>query len=347
VRGLLRVTVTGFGLAAILILTLAAFGLPVAESVRLMGAGAFGDKFGVARTLVAATPLLLTGLGVVVAWRAGMYNIGGEGQFIVGGVCGATFARPLLGMAHPPTALLTGGILVSAVVGGAAYGLLAGWMRVKRGVDVVIATILLNFVAQQILSYAVTGPLRERDGTLPQTDALPTAAMLLRPDRQTDLHAGVALAALAAVLVWALLYRTRPGLVLRIVGDNPRAARANRLNADATQLWAMALSGGLCGLAGAIEYLGIAGQVGTDFSRNWGFLGIPVALLGGLHPLGLVASALVFGGLLAGSTNLARFSAGGDTLIYVVQGAAVLGLVALSGWRLPTRAPVRASEETA
>jgi simple sugar transport system permease protein len=339
-----RALLTGFGLLAILVLTLAIFGLPIVDSLKLMASGALGDKFGISRTLVKMTPLLLTGLGVVVAWRGGMYNIGGEGQFIVGGVSGAAVARVLMN-GHAPTAVLTGGVLVSALLGGAAYGSLAGWLKIRRGVDVVISTILLNFVAAQILSYCVTGPLREPGSTLPLTEQLPKAAMLWQPDRQMDLNAGILIALVMACVIWAFLFRTKPGFILRIVGDNPRAARANRLDAQATQLLAMAISGGLCGLAGAVEYLGISGQIGNGFSQNWGFLGIPVALLGALHPLGLIFSSLVFGGLLAGSTNLARFTTAGDTLIYIVQGAAVLGLVALGAVKFKANRPALATEE--
>lgn len=330
-------------LLAILVLTFAIFRIPITSSLGLIAQGSFGDKFGIARTLVKMTPLLITGLGVTVAWRAGMYNIGGEGQFIVGGVCGAAFAKPLLAMPHPPTALITGGVIVCACLGGAAYGAFAGWLKVRRGVDVVISTILLNFIAAEILSYAVTGPLIGQGSTLPLTDQLPHAAMLFQPDRQSDLHAGVILALLLAPVIQFFLFHTRPGFFLRVVGDNPEAAKANKINPARSQLLAMAISGGLCGLAGAVEYLGISGQIGTGFSQNWGFMAIPVALISNLSPLGVIAGSLVFGALLAGSTNLARFTTSGDTLIYVVQGATVLGLVLLGslqpGFGLPWNKP--------
>lgn len=317
-----------FGLFFVLVLTIALFGLPVTESLRLVAEGAFGDRFGLARTFVKATPLLLAGLGIVIAWRAGMYNIGGEGQFVVGGLAGALAAKLLIGtsVALPVIGLA---ILLASMAGGAAWASLAGWLYARRGVEVVISTILLNFVALQLLNWAVEGPLKEGTGRLPLTDPLPTGAMLPRFDAQTDLHAGVFLALLAAAVVYAILHRTQFGFRLRLVGANPNAARSARIDPKAVQLRAMALSGCLCGLAGGVEYLGVAGQLGSTFAQGWGFLAIPVALLSGLQPLIMPVSALLFGALFAGTEHLGRFTSAGATLLYVVQGASVLGFVAL------------------
>lgn len=318
-------TVAGLGLA--LILTLLTFGLPLRESLLLMREGAFGSELGIATTLVKATPLLLVGLGMLVAWRAGMYNIGGEGQFVIGALASAACAKALPLEQAP--ALMGPLLLVAGVLGGAAWAWLAAWLHVRRGVQVVIGTILLNFVAVQIVSFMVRGPLQERSGQLPLTDPLPNAAMLARFSTRTDLHSGVFVALAAAVVVFVILFRTVGGFELRIVGQNPRLARANRIDASRVQLWAMALSGGLCGLAGSVEYAGIAGRIGGDFAQGWGFLGIPVALLGGLHPVGAFFASLYFGALFAGSQNLARFTVGASSMVYVIQGIAVLGFVAL------------------
>jgi len=318
------------GLITVLVLTLLVFRLPVVESLKLLIAGSFGDKFALSRTAVKATPLLLTGLGMVVAWRAGMYNIGGEGQFIIGGVFGATFAKLTLLGPHPlPGWLGILGILIACAIGGAFWAWLAGWLFVRRGVAVVISTILLNFVALQILGYCVSGPLQQLKQQVPLTETLPDAAMLPKLSRQMDLHLGVFIPLLAAAAVFIYLFRTRPGFRLRLVGENPDVARANRINAGKVQLQAMLVSGALCGLAGGVEYVGIAGQLGTDFSQQWGFLGIPVALLGALHPLACIGSAIFFGALFAGSENLARFTSAGATLVYVIQAVAVLGYVAI------------------
>jgi simple sugar transport system permease protein len=325
-NALARAALTAVGLLAVLALTLVVFRLPLVESLQLIGQGAFGDKFGVSRTLVKSIPLLLTGLGIVVAWRGGMFNIGGEGQFVVGALLGCLLAKLALRNGMPP-GLATVGVLLASMVGGAVWAWFSAWLYVKRGVEVVISTILLNFVAAQLLGWSVSGPLQEAKGQLPMTDLLPPSLMLPRFDRQTDLHGGLFVAILAAAVVWIFLYQTKGGFEIRVVGDSPTAARANRIDAARVQVRAMLVSGALCGLAGGVEYVGVAGQLGNGFSQNWGFLGIPVALLGGLHPLLVPLSATYFGALFAGSENLARYTQAGTTLIYVIQAAAVLAFV--------------------
>lgn len=316
------------GLIGVLVLTLAAFGLPVGESLAYIWDGALGDKFGRARTLVRATPLVLCGLGIVIAWRARMYNIGGEGQYILGGVCGA-WAASLFSVAPGLQTVL---ILVFASAGGALFAGLAGWLHVKRGVQVVISTILLNFVALQVLSYAVSGPLQETSEKLPQTDRLPDAVMLTRFDPQSDLHSGVFIALAAVVLLAVFLFVTKSGFKLRLAGENPEAARIAGVDVGRTQISAMLISGALCGLAGGVDYVGFIGHVGLGFPQNWGFLSIPVALLGALHPAGVLASGVFFGGLFAGSENLARYSTVGGTVVYVMQAVAMLAYVGFKAW---------------
>jgi len=321
------------GLFVVMVLVLAIFHLPVLESLKLLASGSVGDKFSLSRTAVKSTPLLLTGLGMVVAWRAGMYNIGGEGQFIVGGLCGAALAKgTMIGSTALSGPLATALILVVCVAGGAAWAWIAGWLYVKRGVEVVISTILLNFIAIQLLGYFVSGPLQEAKKQVPLTDSLPDSAMLPRLSRQMDVHFGVLIAVAVALIVFVYLFRTKAGFKLRLVGENSHVARANRIDTGKARIQAMLISGALCGLAGGVEYTGMAGQLGAGFSQQWGFLGIPVALLAGLNPLACIGSATLFGGLFAGAENLARFSSIGATLVYVIQAAAVLGYVGVKSW---------------
>ena len=330
-----RALLTASGLAVAIVLTLWAFGLPLGASLSDLWSGAFGDRFGIARTLVRSTPLILCALGIVVSWRARMYNIGGEGQYVIGGVCGAWVAKAFADL-NP--GLLNPLIILGAVIGGALYAGLAGWLQVKRGVQVVISTILLNFVALKVLSYAVTGPLQQASRQHPMTDPLPNEAMFMRFDQQSDLHIGVVLAYIAAIAVSVWLFRTRGGFRLRLVGENANAARVAHVPVGRVQMQAMLVSGGLCGLAGGVDYAGFIGQVGLGFSQNWGFLSIPVALLGGLHPLGTAVVGLIFGGLFAGSENLATFNTLGATVVYVMQAIAVLGFVGIRSW-LDARRP--------
>ncbi|MBS1723202.1 MAG: ABC transporter permease [Armatimonadetes bacterium] len=319
---MIRVALTVVGLFLAVVLTLIVFGVDPVKGLGLIVEGAAGDKYGLARTAVRATPLLLCGLGVTIGWRAGMYNIGGEGQYVLGGVTGAAVARLVVPLA-PGLASIS--ILASSFVSAGLLAALAGWLQVKRGVQCVISTILMNFLVLQMLAWTVRGPLQESKHELPQTERLPNSLMFKRFDAQVDLHSGVFVALAVAALVWAALSLTRWGFVLRVVGQNRRFAFVNKLGPDAVQVWAMALSGGLCGLAGSVDYLGLVGQIGDGFSQGWGFLAIPVALLGGLHPLGVVASAAFFGALLAGGEGLSRFNTTGATLVYVIQAVAVLG----------------------
>lgn len=316
-------------LFVLLIIVLIALKMPLGESLRLLGTGAFGDTYGISRTLIKMTPLLLCGLGMVMAWRAGMYNIGGEGQFVVGALAGAwLFAKVPI---NEPL-LMTVGILCVGVLGGAAWAWIAAWLHVKRGVQVVISTILLNFVALRLVEWAVRGPVQEPKKQLPVSRSLPDSIAFQELVPQTGLHIGVVIALTLAVVIAVYLFKMVGGFRLRLVGDNPNAARANRIDAGKVQIKAMLMSGGLCGLAGAIEYVGVSQQVGDGFAQNWGFMAIPVALLGNLNPFGAVASSLYFGALFAGSENLSRFSSSGPTVVLVMQGFAVLGFVALQEW---------------
>jgi ABC-type uncharacterized transport system permease subunit len=314
------------GLLVVLVATLLVLGFPVAASLQLLAQGAAGDQFGVSRSLVKATPLLLCGLGIVVAWRAGMYNIGGEGQLVFGLVVGAWAAKAFAGIPGP---FLNPLILISCMLGGSAYAFLAGWLNVKRGVQVVISTILLNFVALQLLDWAVSGPLRQRSSTSPLTQPLPRSAMLAQFSPQMDLHVGIFIALAAALAVYGFLFLTKNGFLLRLVGENSRVAAANRIAPGRIQIGAMLISGALCGLAGGVEYTGITGSVGTGSAQGWGFLAIPVALLGGLHPLGAILSSIFFGALFAGSDNLSRFTPSGTMVVFVIQGLAVLSFIAI------------------
>lgn len=329
------------GLVAVLFLTFAAFGQDPVFGVRTIFLGAFGDAQGISRTLVRATPLLLAGLGVVVAWRAGMYNIGGEGQYVLGGIGGAMIAKLLAGAAP---AALGPMILICGVLFGASVAALAAWLQVKRGVQVVVSTILMNFLALELMEYLLRGPLQERKKQLFVTDTLPNEAMLMRFGAQTDLHFGIVIALISAIGVAIYLYLTKAGLQLRIVGDNPSAARANKIPADAVQIRAMAISGGLCGLAGAVDYAGLTGRLADGFSQNWGFIAIPVALMGALNPIATIFSATYFGALFAGSEELKRTLPIGNTVVPLVQGVVVLAYIGFVTW-MSRRKPVVGAEE--
>jgi simple sugar transport system permease protein len=209
------------------------------------------------------------------------------------------------------------------------YAGVSAWLFAARGVNVVISTILLNFVALHLLNYLVRGPLQTAQGTIPQSEPLAKDVRFDILDPQTALHSGIIIVPIVAVILWFLLNHTVAGLRLRLVGTNPNAARAARVPVLRVQVLALMLSGALCGLAGGIEYVGSSGILFDDFSPGWGFLGIPVALLAGLNPIAAILSGLYFGALFAGSKNLEAFGATGSALVYAMQGAAVLAFVAI------------------
>ncbi len=289
------------------------------DSVSIAARGAFADSFAVHRTLVKSAPLALTAIGLIVAWRGGMFNIGGEGQLLMGALACALIYRLAPNLPFERAALLAG----SAIAGG-TYALIAAILYTKRGVNIVIGTILLNFIAMQIVSYAVRGPLQEPTHSIPQTASLPRELMFGRPNPQTDLHWGVLFAPVLAVACSIWLFRTAQGFRIRLVGSNFRAARAARIDADKHRTICMGVSGAIIGLAGGIEFLGTTGYLYDGFSPGWGFLGIPVALLGGLHPLGALASAFGFGAIIAGTKQLEAAGRADSSLVFAIQGAALL-----------------------
>ena len=330
--------VTAACLVLVIVVSFLLFGVPIGDGCRLLFEGAFGDKVAISQSLVRATPVLLTAIGITVAWRAGAFNIGGEGQLLVGALFAATIGKLIL-----DTHLGFAGcmiMLIGAAIGGALWSGLAATLYLKRGVDLVISTILLNFIGDKLLLFFVEGPLRKAGQTGPLTDQLPDSLMLPKFSRQSDLHFGIVIALVVALVVGYWLFLTKLGYFARIVGANSRFARANRISAEQVKLKAMLLSGAVCGLAGGIQYLGINGQLTGSFSQQYGFLGIPVALVGALNPFAIIPSAVLFGGLFAATSNLSRYGGIGSYFVYVIQAATVLGLLlfrAINDKRLSAR----------
>jgi ABC-type uncharacterized transport system permease subunit len=317
--------VTAACLVLVIIVSFLLFGIPIGEGAKLLFEGAFGDRVAISQSLVRATPVLLTAIGITIAWRAGAFNIGGEGQLLVGALCAATLGKVFLNTHLGFLACFI--MLVGSAFGGALWSGLAAALCLKRGVDLVISTILLNFIGDKLLLFFVEGPLRKAGQTGPITDQLPDSLMLPKFSRQSDLHFGIVIALIVALAVGYWLFRTKPGYFSRIVGANARFARSNRIKAEQVKFKAMLLSGSVCGLAGGIQYLGINGQLTGSFSQQYGFLGIPVALVGALNPYAVIPSAVLFGGLFAATSNLSRYGGIGSYFVYVIQAATVLGLL--------------------
>jgi len=327
-----------FGMLLLLVLTFVVLGIAPLNGISQLWTGAVGSAadgrlYPLSATLVESAPLMLAAISVCIAWRAGLFSIGAQGQIMIGGLAATAIYHEFSAM---PAPVITLSMLVCAAAGGAFWGLIAGWLRVRRGVQEVISTIMLNYVALYVVSWLVLGPLRAKGNYLAETDSLPNSVLFARliPSAwsdhiQTTLHLGVVLALFVPPAAFLFMYRSRAGFNMRILGNNDEAARVARLPTEQLKMWAMGVSGGIAGLAGAILLLGSAtGSLpATSFGGSIGFTAIPVALLGGLHPLGSLFSALFFGGLTQGCRNLEQNTGVSSVVIYVIQATAVLAVV--------------------
>lgn len=300
--------------------------------------GAFGSPNAIADSLVKAGPLLFVGVGICIAYRGGVLNIGGEGQIIMGALA-ATISvlslRILPGIALIPLALAMG------CIAGGFWGGIAGFLKARFKVNEVLSTVMLNAIAVQIMSYLLQGTLMdptELDNAIhiPQTERFPLWADLPRLV-PTRLHLGILLGLLVAVLVYVLLWRTTIGYRIRAVGFNPIAAKYAGINVNRYQILAITLSGALSGLAGAVEVLGVNHRLFTDgsaagFTGSAGFNGIVAALFGGLHPLGTIPAAFLFGALLTGANSLQRTVQVPSAFITTLDGLVVIFVVASQIW---------------
>jgi len=254
----------------------------------------------ISRTIVEATPLLLVGLAVALAFRAGLFNIGGEGQLYIGAITAAWLGVSLgsLGLLAIPL------VLLGSLVTGFLWGTIPGVLKARFGAHEVITTIMLNFIAINLAVYLALNPLRT-EGLVPGTDAIDPAARI--PVIGLGLgraNYGILIALLAAVVVYLLLWRTKRGFEIRAVGLSPGAANYAGMRIGLNTVLALAIGGSLAALGGAVEVLGVYGKMSIPFVSNLGFNGIGVALLGRNHPVGVVLGALLFGGLASGAQEM-------------------------------------------
>ena len=311
-------------LAGLIILAL---GLELAgyDSGAALGAlwsGAFGSWYALtSATLVRAVPLILIGLGLALAFRGGAFNIGAEGQFYAGAIA-ATWIGLNVGQLPSPFAVAA--VLSGAVLAGALWVAIPVLLRVRYGVLEVISTLLLNFMAEALTSLLVQGPLQESQHIYPQSDPIAESARLpLLPG--TRLHAGLALALAGALLLHWVFSRTLWGFRLRAVGLGPRAAEiAGRIDSRWITALALALSGAIAGLAGGVEVSGVSYALFQNLSPGYGFTGIAVALLGRLHPFGVVLAGLLFGALEAGAGAMQREADVPAVAVYLVEAVVII-----------------------
>jgi simple sugar transport system permease protein len=280
-------------------------GAPVLEAYRLILTGAFGTRLGFTETLTRATPLMLTGLAAAVAFRARVWNIGAEGQFYLGAIAVAAAAATVFS-GWPPYLLIPAALGIGAIAGMVMLLVPLG-LRLRFGVDEVVTSLLLNFVVVLFVSMMIEGPLKDPLAFgWPQSIPLPLDAMLPKLIERTRLHVGLVVAVVIAVLVYFLQSRTVFGMQSRAAGLSPTAAVFSGVPLAKTLIKVACLSGGLAGLAGAIEVMGVKGYVTTDLSPGYGYSGIIVAMLANLHPIGVIAAALFTATMFVGADSMGR-----------------------------------------
>jgi simple sugar transport system permease protein len=296
---------------------LALLGYPAWRALAALLSGSIGSGPAWTSTCLKSAPLLLTGLAVALSFRTGVWNIGAEGQLLLGALCAAAVATRT-GLPAPLLAPIT---LLAGVVGGGALAAVAGVLRAARGVSEVISTILLNFVAIQLVALAVHGPLQEVTRAYPQSDPLPAAALLPALGR---IHLGVPVAVGVALALHALTFHTSLGFRFRAVGLSDTAARFAGIRPERHRVLALTLAGAVAGAAGAFEVAGVTGRLYEELSPGTGYTAIAVALLARLHPLAMVPSSLFFGALEAGTSAMQRDAGVPSVVTEIVQGIVIL-----------------------
>ena len=311
--------------------------------------GAVGTRFGITQTLVKATPLLTVGLGICIAFRANMINIGGEGQIIAGALAAAWF--PLTFSALPGW-LLIPATMIAGFLAGSLWGFIPGILKARLRVNEILSTIMMNSIALQLMNLLLQGPLMDPSGVaartfLAQSAQLPQQVWLPRLVPRTLLHAGAIVAVVLAVLVYLFLWRTTIGYDIRAVGLNPEAARYSGISVPTYQALSMTLAGGFAGLAGVMEVIGVQHRLLEGLTSGYGFTGIVAALLGSLHPLGLIPASILFGGLLVGADTMQRAVQVPSSLVTALLGLVVLFVSGSALWARRWAARERTAERSA
>lgn len=293
------------------------------EAYTALVKGAFGTPRLATTTIVKSIPLIFTGMAVTLAYRAGVFNIGGEGQIHLGALF-AVWAGTAWVLPYPWHLIAA---LLFGALGGMIWGAIPGYLKATRDMNEIIVTILMNYIAIFMVSFFVHGPLKE-EGWNTQTPAVAETAQLPIIWQGTRLHAGFILALICVAAVYILLFHTTFGYRIRMVGANKDAARYAGIKTTSIMAWTMALSGGLAGLGGAVELLGVQYRLIDNFSPGWGFDAIAVALIGRLNPLGALIAALFFGALRNGANSMQTAVRVDVVVVYIIQGLAIIFLIA-------------------
>ncbi|WP_299869731.1 ABC transporter permease [uncultured Hoeflea sp.] len=292
--------------------------------------GSVGSLNALSETLTAAAPLVLAGLGLALGFRAGLFNIGAEGQIVIGGLAAVIVGFSFAGLpwfVHLPLALIAGALA------GALYASIAGWLRAATGAHEVISTIMLNLISYRILDYVLRQPFIQREGRADPIsrsvlDSAELPQLLAWIDPNLRVHAGILVVIAAVVVVHWILFRTKIGFEFRASGKNLDAARYAGMRASFTIVAAMASAGALAGLAGANQVLGVLDRASPGFSAGIGFDAISVALLGRSHPVGVLFAGLLFGALKTGGRQMQVDAGVSVDLIGIIQALIIVFIAA-------------------
>lgn len=298
--------------------------------------GAFGDAYQTGETLMRATPLIFTGLAIAYGFRAGLFNIGAEGQLFMGGLVAAWLGVLMAGL---PWFVVIPSVIVAGALAGAAWAFIPAVLKAKVGAHEVITTMMFSWIARYFVSYLLDGPLKAPafdggPGMIPVTRLLPKEATLpafvdIIPGLpRNNAHVGFLVAVVVAVFVWWLLKRTTLGFEARAVGFNPSAAENKGISVGLTTVWSLCISGALAAMAGVSEVMGVHHRMSDQFSAGFGFTGIAVALLAKNHPLAVIPAAILFGGLSAGSGLMQMNANVPDKLVDIVQALVIFFVAA-------------------
>jgi general nucleoside transport system permease protein len=300
-------------------------GLHPGSAYEALARGAFGSTRSLSETLVRFCPLGLSALAVLVGFRAGFFTIGVEGQFYMGALAASFVA---LNSPALPSPVLVSAAMIAGIAGGALWAGIAGALKVRLGVNEVISTIMLNSIATLIVDYLVRGPLREPGSELQHTAVLPAAAWLPRVLAHTRLHAGVLLPIVAGLLAYIFFWRMSAGYRVRVIGSNQTAGRFAGISVDHSILLAVAISGGLAGLAGAVEVQAVFHRLEAGIGSDYGYSAIPIALLGRMMPGPTLLAAFFFAALGVGATMMQLKARVPIPIVAVLEGLIILFVVA-------------------
>lgn len=302
-----------------------------AEAYQMFFNGIFGNLSSFCEVFVKATPLILTGLGCAVAFKTGFFNIGAEGQFYVGAIAAAMIALNLTSVPGPARIVLS---MLAGFLCGGVWALIAAIFKAKFGISEIIVTIMLNYIAINFLGIAVRTFLMDPEGTVPQSARIDSSAalgLLMPPAR---LNAGIIIAVAAVIIVWVLMEKTKVGYEIKVVGSNQRAAKCNGISVMKNIVISAFLSGGLAGLAGVIEVIGIQKKLLEGISSDCGYTAVLIALIASNHPIGVLIAAVGFAAMQVGVNSMQRQLSIPSAIVNILIGFVVLLILGRQVFRL-------------